>query len=106
MNYTGPYLIPLIFFALSTSLFAQENCEIPEPPELNSVTVSPERSAVVLNWDLSISENTDASVKLYRDFLGKLPDLVSKDRSLVDNKILEDTEQKISQLLQEKKLKD
>ncbi len=62
MNYTGPYLIPLIFFALSTSLFAQENCEIPEPPELNSVTVSPERSAVVLNWDLSISENTDAYI--------------------------------------------
>ncbi|STD04544.1 Inner membrane protein ypdA [Chryseobacterium carnipullorum] len=50
--------------------------------------------------------NTDASVSLYRDFLGKLPDLVSKDRSLVDNKILEDTEQRISQLEKEKELKD
>jgi LytS/YehU family sensor histidine kinase len=43
---------------------------------------------------------------LYRDFLGKLPNLVSKDRSLVDNKILEDTEQRISQLEKEKELKD
>nr|WP_314495783.1 histidine kinase [uncultured Chryseobacterium sp.] len=54
----------------------------------------------------AISQNTDASVQLYRDFLGKLPDLVSKDRSLVDNKILEDTEQRISQLEKEKQLKD
>ncbi|REC43195.1 histidine kinase [Chryseobacterium sp. 5_R23647] len=69
-------------------------------------TLEAQKSVKKLDSLYNISENTDASVKLYRDFLGKLPDLVSKDRSLVDNKILEDTEQKISQLLQEKKLKD
>lgn len=69
-------------------------------------TLEAQKSVKKLDSLYNISENTDASVKLYRDFLGKLPDLVSKDKSLVDNKILEDTEQKISQLLQEKKLKD
>lgn len=69
-------------------------------------TLEAQKSVQKLDSLYNISENIDASVQLYRDFLGKLPDLVSKDRSLVDNKILEDTEQKISQLLQEKKLKD
>ena len=69
-------------------------------------TLEAQKSVKKLDSLYSISENTAASVSLYRDFLGKLPDLVSKDRSLVDNKILEDTEQRISQLEQEKKLKD
>ncbi|RZJ49036.1 MAG: histidine kinase [Chryseobacterium sp.] len=69
-------------------------------------TLEAQKSVKKLDSLYSISENTAASVNLYRDFLGKLPDLVSKDRSLVDNKILEDTEQRISQLEQEKKLKD
>ena len=69
-------------------------------------TLEAQKSVKKLDSLYAISENTEASVNLYRDFLGKLPDLVSKDRSLVDNKILEDTEQRISQLEQEKKLKD
>ncbi|MGE6396299.1 tetratricopeptide repeat-containing sensor histidine kinase [Chryseobacterium scophthalmum] len=69
-------------------------------------TLEAQKSVKKLDSLYNISENTNASVQLYRDFLGKLPDLVSKDRSLVDNKILEDTEQRISQLEQEKKLKD
>lgn len=69
-------------------------------------TLEAQKSVKKLDSLYAISENTDASVSLYRDFLEKLPDLVSKDRSLVDNKILEDTEQRISQLEQEKKLKD
>jgi len=69
-------------------------------------TLEAQKSVKRLDSLYAISQNTDASVQLYRDFLGKLPDLVSKDRSLVDNKILEDTEQRISQLEQEKKLKD
>lgn len=69
-------------------------------------TIEAQKSVKKLDSLYDISENTDASVQLYRDFLGKLPDLVSKDRSLVDHKILEDTEQRISQLEQEKKLKD
>lgn len=69
-------------------------------------TLEAQKSVQKLDSLYNVSENTDASVQLYRDFLGKLPDLVSKDRSLVDNKILEDTEERISQLEKEKKLKD
>lgn len=69
-------------------------------------TLEAQKSVKRLDSLYNVSKNVDASVKLYRDFLGKLPDLVSKDRSLVDNKILEDTEQRIVQLEQEKKLKD
>lgn len=69
-------------------------------------TLEAQKSVQKLDSLYQDSENIDASVNLYRDFLGKLPDLVSKDRSLTDNKILEDTEQKIQQLEQEKKLKD
>ncbi|WP_241489251.1 histidine kinase [Chryseobacterium indologenes] len=69
-------------------------------------TLEAQKSVKKLDSLYNISGSTDASVTLYRDFLGKLPDLVSKDRSLVDNKILEDTEQRISQLEKEKQLKD
>lgn len=69
-------------------------------------TLEAQKSVKKLDSLYNISGNTDASVTLYRDFLGRLPDLVSKDRSLIDNKILEDTEQRISQLEKEKQLKD
>ncbi|MEG0929021.1 tetratricopeptide repeat-containing sensor histidine kinase [Chryseobacterium sp.] len=69
-------------------------------------TLEAQKSVKRLDSLYAISGNTDASVQLYRDFLGKLPNLVSKDRSLVDNKILEDTEQRILQLEKEKELKD
>ncbi|MDQ0593541.1 hypothetical protein QFZ37_001910 [Chryseobacterium ginsenosidimutans] len=69
-------------------------------------TLEAQKSVKKLDSLYNVSENTNASILLYRDFLGKLPNLVSKDRSLIDNKILEDTEQKIAQLEQEKKLKD
>lgn len=69
-------------------------------------TLEAQKSVKRLDSLYAISGNTNASVQLYRDFLGKLPNLVSKDRSLIDNKILEDTEQRISQLEKEKELKD
>lgn len=69
-------------------------------------TLEAQKSVKKLDSLYNVSENTDASVQLYRDFLGKLPDLVTKDKSLVDEKILEDTEQRISQLEKEKQLKD
>jgi tetratricopeptide (TPR) repeat protein len=69
-------------------------------------TLEAQKSVKKLDSLYNVSENTDASVQLYRDFLGKLPDLVAKDKSLVDEKILEDTEQRISQLEKEKQLKD
>ena len=69
-------------------------------------TLEAQKSVKKLDSLYQESKNIDESIVLYRDFLGKLPDLVSKDKSLVDEKILEDTEQKIQQLEQEKKLKD
>lgn len=69
-------------------------------------TLEAQKSVKRLDSLYAISGDLNASVQLYRDFLGKLPNLVSKDRSLVDNKILEDTEQRISQLEKEKELKD
>lgn len=69
-------------------------------------TLEAQKSVKKLDSLYQESKNMDESIVLYRDFLGKLPDLVSKDKSLVDEKILEDTEQKIQQLEQEKKLKD
>lgn len=69
-------------------------------------TMEAQRSVRKLDSLYTIAGNTDYSMKLYRDFFRKLPDLVSKDRSLVDNKILADTEQRISQLEKEKELKD
>ncbi|WP_228442131.1 histidine kinase [Chryseobacterium nematophagum] len=69
-------------------------------------TLEVQKNVKKLDSLYSISENIEASVHLYRDFLGKLPEVVSKDISLVDDKILEDTEQKIAQLEKEKELKD
>lgn len=69
-------------------------------------TLEAQKSVKKLDSLYNMSENTDASVRLYRDFLGKLPDLVLKDKSLADEKILEDTEQRIAQLEKEKQLKD
>ncbi|WP_370896017.1 histidine kinase [Chryseobacterium gossypii] len=69
-------------------------------------TLEAQKSVRKLDSLYNISENTDASVQLYRDFLGKLPRLVARDKSLVDNKVLEDTEQRILQLEKEKELKD
>ncbi len=69
-------------------------------------TLEAQKSVRKLDSLFDISRNTGASVQLYRDFLGKLPDLVAKDKSLADNKILEDTEQRITQLEKEKALKD
>lgn len=69
-------------------------------------TLEAQKSVRKLDSLFDVSGNTGASVRLYRDFLGKLPELVAKDRSLVDNKILEDTEQRITQLEKEKTLKD
>lgn len=69
-------------------------------------TLEAQRSVKKLDSLYQTAQNTDASINLYRDFFGKLPNLVANDRSLVDNKILEDTEQRISQLEKEKQLKD
>lgn len=52
------------------------------------------------------SGNTSKSIDLYRNFLHQLPQMISKDQSLMNTKILEETEARISQLENEKKLQD
>lgn len=52
------------------------------------------------------SGKKDASLLLYKNFLTLLPDIISKDSSLVDNRIIEETVGKIQKLETEKTLKD
>lgn len=69
-------------------------------------TLEAQKSVEKLDSLYQSSGNTNASMLLYRDFLGKLPNLVQNDRGLVDSKILEETEGKIALLEKEKLLKD
>lgn len=46
------------------------------------------------------------SLQLYKGFLSRLPDIIDKDSSLVDNKIIAETEERLKQLEVEKNLKD
>ena len=69
-------------------------------------TLEAQKSVEKLDSLYQTSGNTAASILLYRDFLDKLPPLVKNDRSLIDAKILEETENKISLLEKEKQLKD
>ncbi len=69
-------------------------------------TLEAQKSVEKLDSLYQTSGNTAASILLYRDFLEKLPPLVKNDRSLIDAKILEETENKISLLEKEKQLKD
>ena len=69
-------------------------------------TLEAQKSVEKLDSLYQTSGNNAASILLYRDFLEKLPPLVKNDRSLIDAKILEETENKISLLEKEKQLKD
>ncbi|MDR2205059.1 MAG: histidine kinase [Flavobacteriaceae bacterium] len=46
------------------------------------------------------------SIGIYKDFLSKLPNLLSKDQSLTDSKLMQETEEKINQLEKEKNLQE
>lgn len=48
----------------------------------------------------------DKSLQLYKDFLGRLPAIINQDSSLVDTKIIQETERRIKVLESEKALKD
>ena len=69
-------------------------------------TLEAHKSVKILDSLYQNSGNTDASLNLYRDFLNKLPPLVKNDRSLVDAKIVEETEGKIALLEKEKRLNE
>ena len=69
-------------------------------------TLEAHKSVKILDSLYQNSGNTDASLNLYRDFLNKLPPLVKNDRSLVDAKIVEETEGNIALLEKEKRLNE
>jgi Histidine kinase len=48
----------------------------------------------------------EISLRLYKNFLTQLPGIISIDSSLIDNKVVSETEAKIKQLESEKALKD
>jgi len=48
----------------------------------------------------------DRSLKLYKDFLLRLPTVIAKDSSLADDRVIAETETRIRQLEDEKQLKD
>jgi len=64
----------IVLFLLSLPVhcaFAQNDCEVPSPPELTYVTVLPETTTTVLNWTLSPSSGIAAYiVYIYETRLG------------------------------------
>jgi gliding motility-associated-like protein len=64
----------IVLFLLSLPVhcaFAQNDCEVPSPPELTYVTVLPETSTTLLNWTLSPSSGIAAYiVYIYETRLG------------------------------------
>jgi uncharacterized membrane protein len=72
----------------------------------NGHTLEAKRSIEKLDSLYRIEGKKDVSLALYKEFLMLLPELVSKDSSLVDNKIIQETEEKLKALQEEKALKD
>lgn len=52
------------------------------------------------------SGKKELSLRLYKNFLIQLPNIISKDSSLTDNKVIAETEEKLKKLETEKALKD
>lgn len=72
----------------------------------NGHTLEAKRSIEKLDSIYRIEGKKDLSLALYKQFLMLLPELVGKDSSLVDNKIIQETEEKLKTLQEEKALKD
>jgi len=64
------------------------------------------QSLLVLIEFYEKNKDNEEILQLYRDFILKLDTLISKDKSLIDIKLFEITEEKITQLEKEKQLKD
>lgn len=54
----------------------------------------------------SVANRTDMRLHMYRDFLEKLPGLLSKDSSIADNRLVAETESRIRELENENALRD
>lgn len=72
----------------------------------NGHTLEAKKCVEKLDSIFRSSGKSSMSLQLYKSFLSQLPDIIDKDSSLVDNKIIEETEQRLQQLEVEKKLKD
>jgi tetratricopeptide (TPR) repeat protein len=72
----------------------------------NGHTLEAKRSIEKLDSLYRTEGKKDLSLALYKEFLMLLPELVGKDSSLVDNKIIQETEEKLKTLQEEKALKD
>jgi tetratricopeptide (TPR) repeat protein len=72
----------------------------------NGHTLEARKSIERLDSIFQVNGKKDQSLKLYKDFLMQLPDVISKDSSLTDERIIAETESRIRQLESEKALKD
>ena len=69
-------------------------------------TIEAQKSVLKLDSLYNSEGNNAKSISLYQDFLGKLPNLLQKDNALVDEKIMQETEDRIAQLEKEKELQN
>jgi tetratricopeptide (TPR) repeat protein len=72
----------------------------------NGHTLEAKKCVEKLDSIFRSSGKREMSLQLYKTFLTQLPFIIDKDSSLVDNKIIEETEQRLKQLEVEKNLKD
>lgn len=72
----------------------------------NGHTMEAKKCIERLDSIFQVKGKKDKSLKLYKDFLLLLPDIISKDSSLTDDRIVAETESRIKQLESEKALKD
>ncbi len=72
----------------------------------NGHTLEAKRSIEKLDSIYRNEGKKDLSLALYKQFLMLLPELIVKDSSLIDNKIILETEEKLKALQEEKALKD
>ena len=72
----------------------------------NGHTLEAKKCVEKLDSIFRSSGKREMSLQLYKAFLTQLPNIIEKDSSLVDNKIIEETEERLKQLEIEKDLKD
>ena len=69
-------------------------------------TLEARKSLLKLDSLYNSEGNHGKSIELYQNFLTKLPTLLDEDQSLVDSKIIKETEERIAQLEKEKSLNE
>jgi tetratricopeptide (TPR) repeat protein len=72
----------------------------------NGHTLVAKTSVEKLDSLFRAAKRKDLSLKLYKDFLDRLPSIVAKDSSIADNRLFSETESRIKELESERQLKD